>query len=273
MGFASFATEARCRWGCFSFLMFGDSDLTHSFLSETLEGKIFSGNRFAELALCDLSVSKVVDFVNPFSYGIIVSRPDILDGIDMWFVDGSLLCCLRNLAGREYITRASFDFSSIAGLVFEWACRNEKRVAFVGATKDEIQRAARNLVGKFPLLNVVYVRDGYLEASSMDGVVSEIDGACVDIVVIGMGCPFQEVFALECKRSLTRPTLIFTCGGFFTQTAARVDYYHPIVKRMGLRWLQRAVQYPHVRQRLLRDYPRFIVRYVREVLLPLRFRR
>lgn len=251
----------------------GDENLTESFLCEALEGKIFSGARFVELALCDLPVSKVIGFVNPFSYGIIVSRPDILEGVDMWFVDGSLLCYLRNLAGREYITRASFDFSSIARLVFEFACSEGKRVAFVGATRDEIERAAKHLIGRFPSLKLSYVRDGYIEMASMESVVAEIDSACADIVVIGMGCPLQEVFALGCKRSLRRPTLIFTCGGFFTQTASRVDYYHAIVKRLGLRWLQRAVQYPHVRRRLLREYPRFVMRYVREVLLPQRFRR
>jgi N-acetylglucosaminyldiphosphoundecaprenol N-acetyl-beta-D-mannosaminyltransferase len=76
-----------------------------------------------------------------------------------------------------------------------------------------------------------------------------------------MGTPYQEDFALLAKKFL-KSSFIITCGGFLTQTSIRPDYYSPLVKRLGLRWLQRAIYHKHVRRRLIVDYPKFMIRYI-----------
>jgi N-acetylglucosaminyldiphosphoundecaprenol N-acetyl-beta-D-mannosaminyltransferase len=83
----------------------------------------------------------------------------------------------------------------------------------------------------------------------------------VDIVVLGLGTPLQERTALDLARRTTGRFFV-TCGGFISQTAARGDYYHSWVKALGLRALQRIILEPHVRKRVIKDYPIFVARYL-----------
>ena len=77
-----------------------------------------------------------------------------------------------------------------------------------------------------------------------------------------MGTPYQERFSVSLKKLLTSPATIITCGGFLTQTSIKADYYHPLIKKLGLRWLQRMVMHKHVRDRVLKKYPKFIFYYL-----------
>lgn len=78
-----------------------------------------------------------------------------------------------------------------------------------------------------------------------------------------MGSPYQENFSISLKNSFgnSRLKLIITCGGFLTQTSIKTDYYHPIIKKTGLRWLQRMVMHKHVRDKVFSKYPSFILKY------------
>jgi N-acetylglucosaminyldiphosphoundecaprenol N-acetyl-beta-D-mannosaminyltransferase len=78
-----------------------------------------------------------------------------------------------------------------------------------------------------------------------------------------MGTPAQEEFAIYLKEH-GFVSYIFTCGGFITQTAKHTDYYKDVVKKINLRWLQRATDYKHIRKRLFINYPINIVRYLIE---------
>lgn len=57
----------------------------------------------------------------------------------------------------------------------------------------------------------------------------------IDILIIGMGSPYQEKFAVKIKKENINIPLTFTCGGFLTQTSIKADYYHPLVKKFGFK--------------------------------------
>lgn len=79
-----------------------------------------------------------------------------------------------------------------------------------------------------------------------------------------MGTPYQENFAQIIKSLNDKGIVVLTCGGFLTQTSMRADYYYPLIKKLGLRWLQRIVMHQHVRQRVIKDYPKFLLTYLYE---------
>ena len=88
-----------------------------------------------------------------------------------------------------------------------------------------------------------------------------------------MGTPIQDQFIIEAKDSCPNVKLMFTCGGFLTQTSIKSDYYHPLIKKFSLRWLQRMVMHKHVRQRVIKDYPKFLISYLYEHIAMLMFRK
>ena len=212
----------------------------------------YSGNR-----------SKFITFLNPFSYKVFLDRANLIDEFDVFFADGALLVKLHNFFNKNKIDRLSFDFSSIANDVFRHCEKNHLSVSFVGAKEKELEVALHNIKEIYPTLDIVYSRNGYFKKNDdYRDCFEYMKSIKVDLLIVGMGSPYQEEFSLKLKREDVGIPLVFTCGGFLTQSSIKPDYYYPVVKMLGLRWLQRAIMHKHVRERLLTDYPKFIVSYI-----------
>jgi len=209
---------------------------------------------------------RLVSFVNPFSYSILIKSPDIIDGIDFFYSDGSLLQRLHNIFHpKSKVNRLSFDYSSIAGDVFNYAQRNKIKIALVGGTSDDISKAKDNIKICYSGLDIAYFRSGYFnETNDKYESFTLIEKSNAAILIVGMGTPIQEQFLIEAKINCPNVKLMFTCGGFLTQTAIKSDYYHPLVKKLGFRWLQRVILHKHVRHRMVKDYPKFFLTYLYE---------
>ncbi|MCW8328254.1 WecB/TagA/CpsF family glycosyltransferase [Photobacterium sp. SDRW27] len=243
--------------------------MNYSIINAELESKIFGKDTFFSIlhsAFLDETIGNpiAVSFVNPFSYSQIDEH--IVRSIDYWFSDGALLCRLTNMSRTVPVERLSFDFSSIAGDVFSYANEHDLKVAIIGGNASEIDKCSDYLKQNYPGLKLVYTRDGYFDSAKLPLVSSELLDSEPDIVIAGLGTPLQEQFILDAKSKLNRACLLFTCGGFLTQTASRGDYYHPVIKKLGLRWMQRAVMHKHVRDRLFRDYPKFVCKYLFDLI-------
>jgi exopolysaccharide biosynthesis WecB/TagA/CpsF family protein len=206
----------------------------------------------------------IISFVNPFSYIELLKSPALIDGVDSFFTDGALLKIFHNLFySTKKVERLSFDFSSIANDVLEWCQCKNKKVALVGAEPSEIIEAVKNIRKLYPTLNIVYSHDGYVKNKKVsEKVINNIIESEAEILICGMGTPLQEEFLLGFKDISTSLQLGFTCGGFLTQTSIKPDYYHPLVKKTGLRWLQRMIMHSHVRNRVFKDYPKFVLLYL-----------
>lgn len=228
--------------------------------------EVISGDLVYRVLTYPIGSSKVITFVNPFSYQILDSRSELVSDIDYIFSDGSLFCFMHNICNKQNkISRASFDYSSLAEPVFSFCENNKLRVAFVGAEESQLVLALENIKARHQNLDIVYSRNGFFKDSDeINQSLEEMALSNVDVVIVGMGTPMQEEFSIQVKNKLPEGVLIFTCGGFLTQTSIRPDYYSPIIKKLGLRWLQRFVAHEHVRSRVLNDYPRFCYLYLKQ---------
>ena len=206
--------------------------------------------------------ARLVSFVNPFSYRLI-AQGSLIDDVDSWYVDGALLVRMSNLfrSSTRKIDRVSFDYSSVAHEVFDYAVRKNYKVAIIGGEAGEASAAAGFFCRRHRGLEIGFVRHGQSILDNVDILAQEIACAGCKVVLLGLGTPLQENVGNKLKES-GMVAQLFTCGGFITQTAMGGDYYHPVVKKFGLRWLQRAMLHKHVRQRLIRMYPKFILFYL-----------
>tara|TARA_B100000212_G_C27328899_1_gene513648 strand:- start:544 stop:1266 length:723 start_codon:yes stop_codon:yes gene_type:complete len=232
----------------------------------SLDRKIISGLDFHKILkqAASSSSSKIITFVNPFSYEKLRISNHLIAKLDYVFSDGSLLCFFNNLFKKRKITRASFDYSSVANEVLNFAETQKRKVALIGATEEEIQSAVKALISRHKNLNIVFSRNGYFNNSEeKNEALTNISISKADLVIIGMGSPLQEEFSILIKESIKERLLIFTCGGFLSQTSKNINYYHPIIITLGLRWLQRLFLHKHVRQKFFKYYPKFIINYLR----------
>ncbi|WP_114763020.1 WecB/TagA/CpsF family glycosyltransferase [Vibrio cholerae] len=222
-----------------------------------LDAKIKNREHFITVIKCfDYKKTISISFLNPFSYYQIKSNDDLKREIDFFYADGASLVLLHNIFNINKIDRVSFDFSSIAYDVLSTASSSKRSIIFVGGSIDEAVKAKKNLQSLFPDL-ILEVVDGFITSEDIMDKISNFD-----IVVFGMGCPLQDITAIKAKRKYPDGKIIFTCGGFITQTSIKPDYYNHLIKKLGLRWLQRIILHKHVRHRVIKYYPSFFVKYI-----------
>lgn len=208
-------------------------------------------------------------FINPFSYLILRKKDVTVRGMDAVLIDGQLLIVFFKLLGVSGLKRKSFDMTSLATEVFDWATENSKTIYLVGTAEELITQAADNICTRFPGLKVVGYHHGFLDAvEERYKVFAQINNLKADIVVAGMGTPRQEDFLSELKETGWEGTG-FTCGGFFHQTAKGIQYYPPLADRFHLRWAYRIYDEPKLFVRYFVKYPLSLVLIVWDLkLLP-----
>lgn len=208
--------------------------------------------------------NKVVTFLNPFSYLVLRKSKIRFDKIDSIFIDGIALVLFMRLKGIK-CKRNSFDMTSLAPKVFRYCSDSEKKIYFMGAKEDEISNAVQKIKNKFTSLDIVGFRNGYFEGKDSGSVCESIIMTKPDVVILGMGTPMQENISILLKNKGFEGT-IFTCGGFFHQTAKGIKYYPDFFNRFNIRWIYRIYDEPKLFKRYFFQYPKFIFIFLNDLL-------
>ncbi|MBQ0959923.1 WecB/TagA/CpsF family glycosyltransferase [Ideonella sp. 4Y11] len=198
----------------------------------------------------------LITFVNPLSVRTAkLNQAHIkhLHDFDYVFADGILMAKVCSLVEGREVTRISFDGNSIATDVLMWAGKTGRKVAFVGGAEGIAAEAGRILQGVFDL-KIVSTRSGYFDGREQRGEYCRklVASDQPELVVCGMGAPFQEEFLLDLRASGYN-ALAFTCGGYFDQVVESKsnEYYPRWVNRWNIRALYRLYKEP---ARLWRRY-------------------
>lgn len=178
-----------------------------------------------------------------------------------YYCDGFLMCMLIGVIKRQKIKRASFDFTSIAEDVFQFAEKNEKSVFFVGATEQEVTAFQVKILKRYPNIVIKGYQNGFFSQKEEHQLIDKIKELSVDIVVAGLGAGKQEQFILKLKTAGYQGCS-FTCGGFIRQEAgSNGDYYPDWINNMNLRAFYRMYKEPHTIRRYLLDYPKNVIHF------------
>jgi len=200
----------------------------------------------------------LVTFLNPYSYVVLRKMKHIYSKFDGIEIDGIALVFFLQLFHISKKKRNSFDMSSMAGTVFEKAIESDLSIYFIGSTSNQISISVNNISQRFPGLRIVGYRHGYFEnANQRKETIDHIVNLNPDVVVCGMGVPLQEEFLVDLRDAGWRGTG-YTCGGFFHQSARKLEYYPRLFDKLQLRWLYRMIQEPRLAKRYLLDYPKFV---------------
>ena len=103
----------------------------------------------------------IATFLNPFSYMLVRSRPELMKKFDYIFIDGQWLCYFLKFFKIVNVGRCSFDNTSAAPIVFSKFNEEAKKVAIVGSDIESCQKFGSYLASSYPNLNLVFLRNGY----------------------------------------------------------------------------------------------------------------
>ena len=207
----------------------------------------------------------IYTFLNPVSYLDALNNKDLFGRFDGIFADGSLLVAAIKMLYGKKVTRRSFDMTSLAPELFEYAEKEGKSLYFVASKQEEVECALEIFKERYPNLIVVGYRNGYFSSEEeQNKEATYITQLNPDFLIVGMGALMQEKFLLKVKEAGFKG-IGFTCGGFIHQTAKNeIDYYPQWVDRMNVRFLYRMYKEPHTRMRYVKAGLIFPARFIWE---------
>lgn len=211
--------------------------------------------------LNDFEMKKgVYSFINPYSMLRLRSYPEVAKQIDSWYVDGISLVHKLNDSGYYTRSRLSFDDTSLAPVVFSYSKENSLKIGIIGTKKELISAAVKNIEKKYGV-QVEYHRHGYFsDPSERREVLKEVANIGIDVVICGMGTPYQEQFLID-LRAIGWSGFGFTCGGYLHQIAQKENYYPHLFNVLNIRWLYRIIDEPKLLKRYALHYPWFFVTF------------
>lgn len=205
-------------------------------------------------------------FINNFSYR--VARQDSrFQHVDVFGADGLIFAfILRVLTGRA-IRRVSFDTNSLALTVFEECRRRGLRLGVTGGSEAEVKAFGQKLAATMPDLCLAALVPGF--GVTPKDVAHALREASADVAIFSMGSGRQEAYAAAALAEVPTLRAAFTSGAFVTQfsRAEAVGIYPQWVNHWNLRWAYRMVHEPHVRRRVLVDYPLSLMELAADLML------
>lgn len=207
----------------------------------------------------------VYTFLNPVSYLAALDNKELFGRFDGLFADGSLLVKAIEMVYGKKVTRRSFDMTSMAPLLFEYAENHDKTVYIVASRQEQVEKALEIFHERYPAMKFAGYRNGYFSSEpEMEDEARHICDVNPDFLIVGMGALMQERFLLKVKAAGFKG-VGFTCGGFIHQTSRNeIDYYPAWVDKTNLRFVYRMYKEPHTRKRYLQAALLFPARFIHE---------
>ncbi len=202
----------------------------------------------------------ITSFVNPFSMLMLMEQERVAKGVQHWYIDGISLVNKINKDLDKNINRFSFDDTSLAPVVFRYAKEQGLKIAIIGTKEEFIHKAVHNIEEKHGI-KASYVRNGYFNnEAEREACYAELIREQVDLVICGMGAPYQELFLIELQARGWNG-FGFTCGGYLHHVAGKENYYPAFFDKLNIRWVYRIIDEPKLFKRYFIDYPRFFIRF------------
>lgn len=215
-------------------------------------------------ALLPTNEPKTVTFLNPYYMEIVKRETCLYEKFNYICSDGMIPIFLNKLTGHKKSLRISFDMTSLGKLVLQYAEKHQLGIFFIGAKDVEIKKFVTIIKQEYPHLNIIGSHHGYI-ADCNDDICLQIISSAPHIVIIGMGAPKQDRFAINLQKCGYQGT-IYTCGGFIHQTCQKINYYPRWIDKLNLRTFYRLLHEPYVWKRVIRYYPAFVFKYTHYLL-------
>lgn len=167
----------------------------------------------------------------------------MIDEFDLIYLDGMAPVRTSEKFGipaRERVNAGDFI------LRFFWKCKvSNRKVALIGGEEDTISNTLDHFKkdGFSSLFTVI--NNGYFmnDKEAKSRLLKKLDAAKPDFILLGMGSPIQETFALELK-SILPGTKIWCVGALFEYFAHR--HRAPVwMRELGLEWVFRLMLEPN----------------------------
>ncbi|MGA0199497.1 MAG: WecB/TagA/CpsF family glycosyltransferase [Prochlorotrichaceae cyanobacterium] len=167
-----------------------------------------------------------------------------LNHIDLICPDGQPVRWTLNLLYKAGLSDRVYG-PNLTLRVCEQAAKKGLSIYLYGSHQEVLDALTQNLVRRYPQLQIVGTQPSrfrQIDTAEKQIIVQQIRKSQANIVLVGLGCPRQEVWVYEYKEALSIPVL--AVGAAFDFHAGRLPQAPPALQALGLEWLYRLIQEP-----------------------------
>ncbi|MGZ3714258.1 MAG: WecB/TagA/CpsF family glycosyltransferase [Ktedonobacterales bacterium] len=186
-----------------------------------------------------------------------------LDAADLVLADGSGMLLASRLL--RVPIQHNLNGTDLVPLLCGAAAEEGRSVFLLGARPGVAERAAARLQEGYPGLRIAGIQHGYFASEESEAIISRINAAKPDMLLVAMGVPLQEQWITDHFTALDVPVSLAVGAllDFFSNTVPRAPR---LFRRLGIEWLYRLYREP---RRLWRRYMVGNVTFLSRVLLAL----
>lgn len=184
----------------------------------------------------------------------------VINSASMIIPDGIGVVYASKILGRPLTEKVGgFELSK---RLIEYAAKNGKKMFFFGSSpakdgeKSVSDKAAENLVAKYPELLVCGTRDGYFSENDVPEIIEQINNSGADILFVCLGAPKQEKWIYENRQKLN-VSLALGLGGSLDIYAGTAKHAPVIFRKLNLEWFYRLLKQPSRIGRMM-SLPKFL---------------
>jgi len=184
-------------------------------------------------------------FINVNSINLSVSDSTFfkqLSKANAIFADGSGMRLAATKAG--YQLNGNNNGTDMLPHLCERCIECNQSLYFLGAAPGVAKKAAKELIGQFPGLNIAGTEHGYNENNNNDEqIIAAINNSGCDVLLVAMGSPVQEQWLLKHRDQLQCKTAL-AVGGLFDFYSGTISRSPMWLREIGMEWMWRLLQEP-----------------------------
>ena len=142
--------------------------------------------------------------------------------------------------------------------LIEKCSREGKSIYLLGARQNILEDCIKNLLNKYPDLNIAGSHNGYFDLDNCEDIIYDIDKSGAYILFVAMGAPRQDIFIADNMNRLPC-TIYMGVGGSFDVFSGKIKRAPSWMIKLGLEWLYRVFKEPW-RIKRLSSIPKFLLK-------------
>ena len=166
---------------------------------------------------------------------------DVLNSADLLTPDGIGIVYASKILKNPLAERAGgYD---IACCVIDRIANSGERLYLFGGKPGVAEDAAKNLIEKYPFINIVGTHNGYFKPEEEAEIISGINESGADILFVCLGSPLQENWIFNNRDKLSCRVMM-GIGGSLDVFAGVTERAPERWQKSGFEWLYRLIQEP-----------------------------
>lgn len=184
--------------------------------------------------------NKTLFFLNAHCFNLAQKNDkyfEALQSSDYLLNDGVGISIAGRLKGLKFPD--NLNGTDFIPLVIKEGYLNNKTFYLLGTKDQVLGRAKINLEDKFPGIKIIGMHNGFFSDKESEDIINDINRLKVDVLIVGMGCPQQEMWIHNNKSKMAEVQLFIAGGAILDFLSGAVSRAPQWMRKFKMEWIYR----------------------------------